>query len=141
MVAGYLGVEPRSLQFARQREGKPSFMGAPPFSFSRSGEIGLLAVDYGRETGVDVARVREIPEASDLAARHLSSVERARRLAEGAGAEAFLRAWTRLAASLKALDFGLTIAEGARTSLDGVEVLDLDLLPGHALSQVRASPR
>ncbi|MEI6226975.1 MAG: 4'-phosphopantetheinyl transferase superfamily protein, partial [Deltaproteobacteria bacterium] len=141
VVASYLGVVPRSIQLARQRDGKPSFMGAPPFSFSRSGGIGLLAVGYDREIGVDVERLREIPEASDLAARHLSSVERARWLAEGAGAEAFLRAWTRLEASLKALGFGLTIAEGARASLDDVEVLNLDLLPGHAVALARAFPR
>ena len=49
VVAGCAGVDPRSLLLARQRNGKPSFVGGPPFSFSRSGGVGLLAVGHDRE--------------------------------------------------------------------------------------------
>jgi 4'-phosphopantetheinyl transferase len=141
VVAGHLRVEPRSLVLTRQANGKPSFVGAPPFSFTRSGGTGLLAVGRDREIGVDVERLREVPEASDLATRHFLPSEQARWLAEGAGAEAFLRAWTRLEASLKALGLGIAGAEGGRGDLGGVEVLDLDLLPGHAAALAYLSTR
>ena len=81
---------------------------------------------------MDIERLREVPEASDLASRHFHPAERARWIAEGAGPEAFLRAWTRFEASLKALGLGLAVVDGGGVDLRSVEVLDLDLLPGHA---------
>jgi len=131
VLAAYRAVPPASLALLRVGAGKPVLAGGPPFSFSRSGAAGLLAVGGEREIGVDLERRRDVPEAGDLARRHFAPAERARWMAEGGGAWAFLRAWTRLEASLKALGLGLASAEEGRAR-DQVEVTDLDLVPGHA---------
>jgi 4'-phosphopantetheinyl transferase len=132
VLAAYRVVPPAMLSLARMGAGKPVLAGGPPFSFSRSGAVGLLAVGVDQEVGVDLERLRDVPEAAALAARHLPPAERARWLAEGGGDWAFLRAWTRLEASLKALGLGLPSAEDGRASQDQVVVEDLDLVPGHA---------
>jgi 4'-phosphopantetheinyl transferase len=140
VLAAYRGVAAASLGLERAPGGKPGLPGGPPFSFSRSGATGLLAVGGGRALGVDLERLRPVPEAADLAARHLPPAERERLRAEGGGDEAFLRAWTRLEASLKALGLGLGEAAQARTALAAVEVLDLDLLPDHAAALALGAP-
>jgi 4'-phosphopantetheinyl transferase len=141
VLAAGLGLPPAALVLLRASGGKPHVPGGPPFSFTRSGATGLLALGGDRELGVDLERLRPVPEAADLAARHLPPAERERLRAEGGGDEAFLRAWTRLEASLKALGLGLGEAAEARTALAAVEVLDLDLLPDHAAALARAAPR
>jgi phosphopantetheinyl transferase len=141
VLAAYRLVPPATLSLARVGAGKPVLAGGPPFSFSRSGAAGLLAVGVDQEIGVDLERLRDVPEAADLAARHLPPAERARWLAEGGDAWAFLRAWTRLEASLKALGLGLASAEEGRTPRGQVEVEDLDLVPGHAAALARVARR
>lgn len=133
-LAAALGLPAAEVLPVRTGAGKPRLPGGPPFSFSRSGGLGLVAVggDRAPDVGVDLERLRPVPEAADLASRHLPAAERRRWQAEGAGPEAFLRAWTRLEASLKALGWGLAEAEGLVDLPAGVEVRDLDLVPGHA---------
>ncbi len=141
VLAAYRLVPPATLSLSRGSAGKPALAGGPPFSFSRSGATGLLAVGVDKEVGVDLEQLREVPEAADLAARHLPPAERARWRAEGGGAWAFLRAWTRLEASLKALGLGLADAEEGRVPRRQVEVEDLDLVPGHAAALARVARR
>lgn len=144
VLAAYRGVPAAALALERRSGGKPGVPGGPPFSFSRSGAAGLLAVGGGRALGVDLERLRAVPEAEDLAARHLTPAEQERWRAAGGGAEAFLRAWTRLEASLKALGVGLGEAGESlvalRPSLDTLEVRDLDLVPGHAAALALGAP-
>jgi 4'-phosphopantetheinyl transferase len=141
VLAAYRAAPLGMLPLSRTGAGKPVLAGGPPFSFSRSGPAGLLAVGGDREIGVDLERLRDVPEAADLAARHLSPGERARWLAEGGGAWAFLRAWTRLEATLKAVGLGLAGPEGGRPPEDRVEVRDLQVVPGHAAALARLARR
>ena len=122
------------LEIVRAAGRKPTLAGGPTFSYSGSEGVGLLAVGRGHEVGVDLERWREVPEASALVARYFTPAERARWLAEGGGGGvAFLRSWTRLEATLKARGTGLAALDGDRsTEPAGIEVHDLDLVPGFA---------
>jgi 4'-phosphopantetheinyl transferase len=141
VLAHRLGIAPGSLPLVRRAGGKPEVPGGPPFSFSRSGGIGLLGVGRDRDVGVDLERLREVPEAADLAARHLSAAERTRWLAEGGGDEPFLRAWTRLEASLKAVGAGLGTGGELAAAARGARLQELDLVPGHAAAPALAPGR
>lgn len=56
ILGSYLDLPPQDLRFAYTSNGKPYLPDAPhlAFSLSHAGEIGLLAVAYGRPVGVDV---------------------------------------------------------------------------------------
>jgi len=129
------GVAARDVRFTRGEYGKPALLdGGPHFSLSHSGAIALVAVSDEREIGVDVERVRPVPDAPALARRHFS-VEHAREIAEhpAAGRDLrFMRIWTATEAILKAEGTGLavelpgltlteTAIDGARAAGAGAE--------------------
>jgi 4'-phosphopantetheinyl transferase len=117
VLARYAAVGPGELSFVRGGFGKP-FLAGPHarlrFSASSSGALALVGVSLGRELGVDVeqagGRLLDTEEVSRLAQRVLTHGEREclARLAAGERAHAFLRAWTRKEALLKALGTGLS---------------------------------
>ena len=131
VLARYGSEAPAGLALQVTPQGKPFLPGGPPFSLSRSGGVALLGVGRDRELGVDLERVREIPEAAGIAARLFGERERAAwRAAGGDRGEAFLRIWTRKEALLKALGLGLAGAQGAPPP-EAAELHDLDVAPGH----------
>jgi len=139
VLASYLGRQPGELEFVTNAHGKPALArpeGGLTFNWSRSGDWMLLGVTWGREVGVDVerlhARVRDEEELSSLAARVLTPLERDS-LAALAGRErmtAFVRAWARKEAVLKALGTGLArdpaTVEVGLESLGPLTALELD---------------
>jgi 4'-phosphopantetheinyl transferase len=157
VLARYVGVAPAELVFEAGAHGKP-FLAAPHasvrFNASSSGEWVLVAVSVGRELGVDVERGGErflgVEELSLLARRVLTRREQdaLRGLPESARPRAFLRAWTRKEAVLKALGTGLsrepdTLEVGLEpwacaTELEGLHALDLEAPPGSAASLASA---
>jgi len=117
ILGAYLDRAPAELEFAAGSWGKPRLAGAGEdltFNLSSRGEWLLLAVGRGRAVGVDVElldeRLREPEELSRLAQRVLHPQEREAflSLAEAERPGAFLRAWTRKEALLKALGTGLS---------------------------------
>ncbi|MFT3916657.1 MAG: 4'-phosphopantetheinyl transferase superfamily protein [Anaeromyxobacteraceae bacterium] len=137
VVAGRAGVAPEALAIEPAPGGKPRVAGGPPFSLSRADGLALLGVGRGRALGVDLERVREVPEADAIAARVLGPRELAAWRAAGAGrGDAFLRAWTRTEALVKALGLGLGAGPPPE---DEADVFDLDVAPGFraALAVVR----
>jgi 4'-phosphopantetheinyl transferase len=113
LLAQHVGAPPQTLRFAHGRWGKPrlaSLSGdCPRFSLARSGELTLVAISATVEVGVDIERVRPIPEALGIADRVFDPASRA---AVHAAAPAlrdatFLRHWTRLEALAKGAGFGL----------------------------------
>jgi 4'-phosphopantetheinyl transferase len=104
---------PRDLEFAAGPEGKPRWgrpaLG-PSFNLSHAGELGLLAVAWGREVGVDIEKIRSIEDLDNLASTCLSSSEAAQlgALPEAERLMAFFECWTRKEAFLKALGVGLS---------------------------------
>jgi 4'-phosphopantetheinyl transferase len=108
------GGEPAAVPITAGPQGKPFCPGGPQFNISHSGDLILLALHPSRPVGVDLERLRPVPRWRALAARMLPAGERQaleRQAREGLGAaaqsEAFLAAWCRLEARLKAHGCGL----------------------------------
>ncbi len=97
--------------WARDKRGKPRLPERPDvsFSLSRSCEIAVFAVARGVDVGVDVERIRPLPDCDEIAVRFLAPSQANALLdvpAETRERE-FFRLWTRTEAALKALGVGL----------------------------------
>jgi len=116
ILACLLGRPPAAIAFQYGPHGKPSL--APTsspgvdlrFNLSHADEVALYAIAVGREVGVDVERVRLLPDAEQVAERFFSPGERAalRRLPPRERAAGFFACWTRKEAFLKATGEGLS---------------------------------
>jgi 4'-phosphopantetheinyl transferase len=108
------------LDFAVTPEGKPYLASAPEvcFNLSHSHDVALVAVAMGVDTGVDVERLRPVPEYQALAERFFPPSEREALAAapEPEREREFFRRWTRVEACLKAAGVGLY---GAGVELEG----------------------
>ena len=133
VLAAHLAAPARSLAFEPGLHGKPMLPGGPRFSLSHSGDLALCAVAQEREVGVDVERLRPIPEADDIARRWFAEDDLAAyRTARGARRESvFLLLWTRREAWLKAIGLGLSDGS-ARTPIDTGRWELHDLFPDEA---------
>jgi 4'-phosphopantetheinyl transferase len=112
LLSARIGVAPERVAFEIDESGKPRLHPAGcAFSMSRSEDLVLVAMADAGEIGADVERLRSLPDLDALAERCLTPAERAA-LAALPPAErdlAFMRAWTRKEACLKALGTGLRI--------------------------------
>jgi 4'-phosphopantetheinyl transferase len=102
VLAHYLGAPPD--RFEKGPHGKPRLAGDQAwlrFNLSHSGEVALVGVARDVEVGIDVERIRPVPEMRAIARRWLGRDD----LADPAE---FFRAWTRHEAMLKALGVGLS---------------------------------
>jgi 4'-phosphopantetheinyl transferase len=112
VLARYCGAPAGDLTLDVDQGGKPRLREAPQLSFNytRSGPLGLCAVaPAGTPVGIDVERLRPIPDAIDVAETFFAAGEAAalRAAPEDARSDAFLRSWTRKEAYLKGLGVGL----------------------------------
>lgn len=134
LLADRTGVPAPALRFELGRFGKPRLQHAPrcSFSLSHSGDHALVALADDEEIGVDLEAVHALPDVQALSARCLGPRERFAFAAtpEAERELAFLRAWTRKEACLKALGTGLQIEPAA---------IEVGLDPAERLLQV-ASP-
>jgi 4'-phosphopantetheinyl transferase len=113
-LAECLDVAPAAIRFHYGAHGKPEL--APPFdrsglqfNASRSEGIGLIAVTRGGRVGVDIERIRSLPDLHDIAERMFSPAERRalRGLPPNRRPEGFFNCWTRKEAYVKAVGTGL----------------------------------
>jgi 4'-phosphopantetheinyl transferase len=122
LLGRYLGLEPRAVPVLYADGGKPHLPAGYPLHFNLSHTDGLavFAVGHSR-VGVDVERVRPIPDADGLVSRFFTrrECEQFQALPPSARPGAFLRAWTRKEAVLKAIGRGVQ-------SLDCCEVTFAD---------------
>jgi 4'-phosphopantetheinyl transferase len=122
VLGAWLQRHPADLRFAQGPQGKPELLwpesphpepgqGAPTprFNVSHSGDLILLGFHPIRNVGVDLERRRVVPEWEGIARRCLpaGSWETIKALPEEQHSEAFLVAWCRLEADLKARGLGL----------------------------------
>jgi 4'-phosphopantetheinyl transferase len=111
LLASRLGTRADRVELAYGPRGKPRLAGgsALRFNLSHCGDVALYAFSNGREVGVDVEAVRELPGADDVTRHFLSPRERAAylRLPARERSRAFFRCWTRKEAFIKALGTGL----------------------------------
>lgn len=128
ILAGHGAGFPGELAFVEGAWGKPAL--APRsslrFNLAHSGDRALVAVTCEREVGVDVERVRPIPDVDAVARRVCSAAERVAlsRLPKEQRGAAFLRAWVRKESCVKALGVGLqqslaAVEVGIAARLDG----------------------
>lgn len=140
ILSRYLDVEPGQVRLCYSNHGKPSL--APrcarpklKFNLSHSDGLALFVVTSGREVGIDLERVRPVPEADQIAERFFSARENAvlcslpARLKD----EAFFTCWTRKEAFIKASGKGLSLP---------LDRFDVSLEPGEPamLLSVRDKP-
>lgn len=113
-----LGLRPERVVFRYEPGGRPTALagnGEPAplaFNVSHTDNFSLVALAAPCRLGLDVERVRALPDADAIAARFFRPRERAelQALPEPERTSAFFRAWCRKEAVLKALGTG--IAEG-----------------------------
>ena len=159
-----LAVPAAAVRFRYGPNGKPAVEtkdGEPAISISHSGDLGLCAIGRGGAVGVDLERLRELPDALAIAARFFSPAEHAALAALDAEiqAAAFFAVWTRKEALVKALGEGVSYplhqfevsvgpAEPAELRrVDGAggpahrwSLFALDPAPGYAAALVAESP-
>ena len=113
LLAQYLGTDAGDLTFRYGPHGKPALaddQDGLQFNLAHCGSLAVCALARGgAELGVDVERLRPIPDANDVARSSFSPNEVAElESVEGpARLQAFYNAWTRKEAFLKALGDGL----------------------------------
>ncbi len=120
LLGGWLACDPTALALGVGPHGKPELLPRTPmgpgwgrrppqFNVSHSGDLILLGFHPERPVGVDVEQRRPVPEWEGIACRCLPAEEseRIRALPEERRSDAFLAAWCRLEAGLKATGLGL----------------------------------
>jgi 4'-phosphopantetheinyl transferase len=115
LLGHYLKTPPAEILFQYENNGKPEI--ALPqdsrglrFNVSNSGGLALIAVGSGNAIGVDIEKVRPMPDLLDIARRFFSAreVQAILAVSEDKRQEAFFACWTRKEAFLKATGFGLS---------------------------------
>jgi 4'-phosphopantetheinyl transferase len=163
ILGGYLGVEPRRVRFEYGLGGKPRLRGAAAalqFNLAHSHGLALYTVARGA-IGVDVERVRAMPDIERIAAGVLSARELAvfRGLPGPARLAAFFACWTRKEAYVKARGDGLArqldridvslapweperrlLVEGAPREAERWSLRAVDAAPGYAAALAVAGP-
>lgn len=148
LLAEYTGEEPDRVFLRLSPAGKPFLANRSDlhFNLSHSEDRGVLAV-ASRPVGVDLEKIRHIPEALAIA-EHLfttSEMRALRAFPETQRSEAFLRCWTRKEAYVKARGGGLsTPLDSFHVTLDRGSA-ELTLLEEHGaekwkLHDVEAGP-
>ena len=138
---------PEAVPIGVGAHGKPCCAGGPEFNLSHSGDLILLAVHQHRPVGVDVEQLRPGLAWRPIARRVLPPVEwqalealataAEQEAAEQEAAEAFLLAWCRLEARLKAQ--GLGLAGLGQPATAAVELWDVAVPPGYRAALALAS--
>lgn len=115
ILGGCLGVDPRTLVFSYGPQGKPA-LAVPAaaldlqFSLAHSAHLAVYAVTVGCPVGVDVERLRPVPEMDRIAERTFSRREctTLRGLPPALRPAGFFNCWTRKEAYIKAVGLGLS---------------------------------
>ncbi len=125
ILGSWLGCDPAGLVLGTGPHGKPELLSPPPtgpgtsgpdggeqpphFNVSHSGDLILLGFHLRRPVGVDVEQRRPVPEWESIARRCLPPGEWGAigALPQDQREQAFLAAWCRLEAGLKARGMGL----------------------------------
>jgi 4'-phosphopantetheinyl transferase len=115
LLGRYLATSPAEIRFQYENHGKPEI--AHPqdsrglrFNVSNSGGWALIAVGSGSAIGVDIEKIRPLPDLLDIARRFFSvrEVQAILAFSEDKRQEAFFACWTRKEAFLKATGMGLS---------------------------------
>ena len=112
LIGRYLGANPAQVRLELEHKGKPRVASTQRLHFnaSHSGSIALFAFTTGCELGVDVERIRPLPDLNEIADRFFCAEEAAELLSvpDAGRCHAFFLCWTRKEAYLKAIGEGLS---------------------------------
>ncbi len=154
ILSGYLGIEPSKLTFSHGQHGKPTLIRSPDqppleFSLSHSADYCAIAVGLGMPLGIDLEKIRDVPQMAHVAERHFtpSEFQRFASLTGVARQNDFFALWTRKEAIVKALGHGLGgnpdeltfDVEGAAAARD-LSVVQLSSLPGYFAAVATLQP-
>ena len=116
VLARYLSVPPRSVEFELGEYGKPRLAGTPldqglVFNISHSNDIALFALGYDRAIGVDVEVWREPRDLEALVDRWFAQEEKAHwhSLHKAQRQACFFRIWTCKESFVKAVGKGISL--------------------------------
>lgn len=128
LLARYTARDPHRLDIRCEPEGKPYLAGGEDepscrFSLSDSDAFAVFALSPRERIGVDVERIRDLPEMNDIVSGHFTAREREALLScpESGRLRLFYRFWTRKEAVLKAQGEGLLIPLDSVEAVGGVE--------------------
>jgi 4'-phosphopantetheinyl transferase len=115
LLAGYLGIQPRTVALAYEERGRPVLAlsqcaNGLCFNLSNARVLALAAFTQGRQIGIDLESNKRRVELKDVAARFFAPAERAALfdLPVDRQRQAFFNCWTRKEAYLKARGMGLS---------------------------------
>lgn len=109
ILAKYLGITPKQILFTYNSFGKP----ATPslyFNLSHSSHQLLIALSSEKEMGVDIERIRHIPENVHENSPFFSAEEQKHILSAKNNQNAFFTCWTRKEALIKAIGEGMSFS-------------------------------
>ena len=116
ILARYAGAAPAAIAYGESPHGKLSLAGDAAesgirFNVSNAGELALVAVVRDRELGVDLEKLKPMPDGLDIARRFFSEPENRvfAALDQAVRELAFFRCWTRKEAYIKAVGEGLSM--------------------------------
>ena len=113
ILGTHLNAPPAEIVFRTGPHGKPELAGAHGgrlhFNLSHSADLALIAVTRDAEAGIDVEKLRPMPDAQRIAERFFSPPESAalKQLSESEQAAVFFNLWTRKEALAKATGLGI----------------------------------
>jgi 4'-phosphopantetheinyl transferase len=135
LLGACISIPPAALDFKYGPKGKPALADSVisnrlEFNLAHSENLALVAIAQGVPVGVDLERIRFLPQQEDLVTRFFSKREMAqfKSLLENQKSPSFFRLWTRKEAWLKAT------GEGIAHLLGQVEV---SFLPGESARLLR----
>jgi len=124
ILASYLEIEPRALEYATLPDGKPILADrALEFNLSHSGELALVAVSRELPVGVDLEHPRSFRNQAGMA-RRICTMRELEHLTQTRDEDELLRLWVRKEAVVKAT------GEGLAHPVSQVDVLDRNVAGG-----------
>jgi phosphopantetheinyl transferase len=114
LLGAYLDVGPRAVGIEHELHGKPALGAAEGectlhFSTSHSASLGFFAFTRMGRIGIDVEKIRPVPDASLIVAKYFNAADRAEWHAAPIEdrSRVFLRIWTKIESQAKAHGLGL----------------------------------
>jgi 4'-phosphopantetheinyl transferase len=143
ILGSYLGIEPQQVEFDYEPRGKPVLAGTFAhsgllFNLSHSQGLGLCAVNYTRQIGIDLEYIRSMSDVEALAQRFYlpREYDLMRSLPADQKQEIFFRYWTCKEAYLKATGDGIAQLEQVEVALTPTEPACLQTLTNWSLLEL-----
>jgi len=122
LIAAYLETEPAEVILFASKKGKPFLINEPSlfFNISNSHEICVYAFSRDAEVGIDIEKIRELPDIDQLIEKNLTSLETSYLLKNPDHTlSLFFQFWTFKESFLKAIGEGMRLTpENLEFSLD-----------------------